>query len=246
MKLTLLGTTGYHPSDGRHTACMFLPEQGILLDAGTASFRLASYLQTPELDIFLTHAHLDHVIGLTYLFSVAYLHPLKAVRVHALAEKLEAVEKHLFAEVLFPKRPPMEFLPLRQIEPLPEGGRLVHFPLEHQGGSIGYRLQWPGHSMAYVTDTTASPKAAYIEKIRGVDLLLHECYFSDGDAEQAVHTGHSHTTPVAHVARQAGVGRLVLVHINPLATQKDPVGLDVARSIFPETVIGEDLMELEF
>jgi hypothetical protein len=36
------------------------------------------------------------------------------------------------------------------------------------------------------------------------------------------------------------------VHLNPLATEDDPIGLDVARAIFPATELGEDLMELEF
>lgn len=246
MRLILLGTTGYHPSETRHTACMLLPEHGVMLDAGTAMFRAPRFLKTGELDIFLTHVHLDHVIGLTYLFSVAHLHPLQQVRVHATVERLKAIDEHLFAEPLFPKRPPMEFLPLDGDEALPGGGRLTHFPLEHQGGSIGYRLDWPGHSMAYVTDTTASLEADYVERIRGVDLLLHECYFSDAQADWAIHTGHSHTTPVAQVARHARVGRLVLVHMNPLATEEDPIGLEVARAIFPATVLGTDLMELDF
>ncbi len=246
MKLILLGTTGYHPCETRQTACMFLPEHGVLLDAGTGMFRLPRFLRTSELDIFLTHVHLDHVIGLTYLFSVVALHPLDRVRVHGRPENLQAVEEHLFAEPLFPKRPPMEFLPLKDMEPLPAGGRLTHFPLKHQGDSVGYRLDWPGHSMAYVTDTTAEQDADYLARIRGVDLLLHECYFSDSEADWARRTGHSHTTPVAEVARRAGVGRLVLVHINPLAVGDDPIGLDTARKIFSETKIGEDLMELEF
>jgi len=42
------------------------------------------------------------------------------------------------------------------------------------------------------------------------------------------------------------VGRLVLVHLNPLATGDDPIGLGVARAIFPATTLGEDRMELEF
>ena len=37
MKLVLLGTTGYHPSDRSHTLCMVIPECGIMLDAGTVS-----------------------------------------------------------------------------------------------------------------------------------------------------------------------------------------------------------------
>ena len=70
MKLQLLGTAGYHPNDQRQTACLMLPEVGVVLDAGTAFYRVRDYLCTDELDIFLTHAHLDHVVGITYLFDV--------------------------------------------------------------------------------------------------------------------------------------------------------------------------------
>jgi len=246
MKLVLLGTSGYHPSQRRHTPCILIPECGIMLDAGTGMFRAARYLQSGELDIFLTHAHLDHVIGLSYLFSVLYEHPLDRVTVHAAAEKLAAIDEHLFSEHLFPKRPPYESRPLAAEVPLPAGGRLTHFPLAHQGGSVGFRLDWPGRSMAYVTDTTAAVDAEYVEKIGGVDLLVHECYFPDSAADWAQKTGHSCTTPVARVARKAKVRRLVLVHTNPLLRAADPIQVEVAREIFPATELGEDLMKLEF
>ena len=246
MKLVLLGTTGYHPNDRRQTPCLLLPECGVMLDAGTAIYRVGQYLPTPELDIFLTHAHLDHVIGLTYLFSVMHVHPLRRITLHALPEKLAAVEEHLFAEALFPDAAAVRVPPAGR-ELCPARRRPVDaFPAEHQGGSIGYRLDWPGHSMAYVTDTTADPDAAYVAKIRGVDLLVHECYFADAQAQWAQKVGHSHTTPVAQVAKRAGVKRLVLVHLNPLSTADDPIGLEVARAIFPNTILGEDRMELEF
>lgn len=246
MRLILLGTTGYHPNDRRHTPCLLLPECGLMLDAGTATYRAGEYLTKPELDIFLTHAHLDHVVGLTFLFSVMHVHPLKRITLHALPDKLEAVEKHLFSDALFPTRPPFELCPLEETFALSGGGLMTHFPLEHHGGSIGYRLDWPGHSMAYVTDTTANPNAAYVEKIRDVDLLIHECYYPDAQAKLAKKLGHSNATPVAQVARAAGVKRMVLVHLNPLSTSDDPIGLDTARAIFPNTILGEDRMELEF
>ena len=247
MKLVLLGTTGYHPNDGRETPCMLVPEFGIMLDAGTATYRASKYLQTSQLTILLTHAHLDHVVGLTYLFNVIHAHPLEEIVVRGAAKYLEAIDEHLFSDALFPVKPPMEFRPLgAPEEPLPGGGRMTHFPLAHPGGAVGYRLDWPGHSMAYVTDTSAAVDAPYVEKIGGVELLVHECYFSDANAEWARQTGHSWTTAVAQVAREAGVGRLVLVHLNPLSSKQDPIGLDVARAIFPDTRIGEDFMELEF
>ncbi len=248
MKLVLLGTTGYHPNEQRHTPCMLLPECGAMFDAGTAVFRAPRFLATSTLDIFLTHAHLDHIIGLTYLFSVVRQHPLERVRVFGEEEKLAAIDEHLFSEFIFPVRPPMEFFPMRSDEAveLMDGGRVSHFPLEHVGGTVGYRIDWPDRSMAYVTDTTAAPGSGYIEHIRGVDLLVHECYFPDGREDWAAKTGHSCTTPVAQVAKAAGVGRLVMVHVDPVVTDSDPIGLEVARGIFAKTEIGSDLQVIEF
>ena len=56
-----LGTAGYHPSETRHTSCLMLPEVGVVLDAGSGMFRVRDLLTTKTLDIFLSHAHLDHV-----------------------------------------------------------------------------------------------------------------------------------------------------------------------------------------
>lgn len=246
MRIVLLGTAGYHPCERRHTPCMLIAECGVMLDAGTGVFRAGPYLQGQQLDIFLTHAHLDHVIGLTYLWSLLQVHRLERVRVHGMEEHLAAVEQHLFAEPLFPARPPCQFVPLRGEEPLPGSGRLTYFRVEHPGGAVGFRLDWPGHCLAYVTDTTASPEAAYLDRIRGVDLLLHECYLPDAQAQLACQTGHSHTSAVAELARRAGVGRLVLIHISPLAPDDDPIGIQTAQALFPQTILGKDRMEIDF
>ena len=183
MKLILLGTGGYHPTDDRQTACLMIPELGVILDAGTALYRARNYLCTSELDIFLTHAHLDHAIGITHLIDVVRDKNVQRTTVHAMPDKLAAIEEHLLAPLLFPVRPPCDLRALAAEEPLAGGGRLTHFPLEHPGGSIGFRLDWPGRSMAYVTDTTAADDSPYLDAIRGVDLLVHECYFPDTQLE---------------------------------------------------------------
>jgi ribonuclease BN (tRNA processing enzyme) len=100
--------------------------------------------------------------------------------------------------------------------------------------------------MAYVTDTVAHPDAAYVEKLRGVDLLVHECYFTDEWQEQAELTGHSCLSRVADVAAKAGVKRLILVHINPLLQDDSELDLTAARRIFPNIEIGVDRMEVDF
>jgi ribonuclease Z len=246
MKLLLLGTAGYHPSARRHTACLMLPEIGLVLDAGTGFFRVRDWLKTSELDIFLTHAHLDHVVGLTYLFSTVHETCLQRARVHGAADHLRGVQEHLFSDELFPAMPPVSFHSLDGPVSIGEGGTLSCFPLVHPGGSLGYRLDWPGRSMAYVTDTTAHPDASYVEKIRGVDLLVHECNFPDRDKDFAEKTGHSCLSAVLANAEAARVKRLVLTHFSPLAFDDDPVGLEFAPTPTLPVSLGYDLQEIDF
>ncbi len=245
MKLILLGTGGYFPTEERHTACFMLPEIGVVLDAGSGMCRLAEYLRTDRLDVFLTHSHLDHVSGLTYLVNLLPAPMLSRTIVHGEEEKIAAVQEHLFARLIFPVQPGFACQPLNASFPLPDGGLLTHFPLEHPGGSVGYRLDWPSHSMAYVTDTTAHAKATYVDKLRDVDLLIHEAYFANDHANLPAITGHSSLQPVAQLAAAANVGRLVLVHIDPQGST-DKFDLQAARRIFPQLELGVDRMEIDF
>ena len=246
MKLVLLGTTGYHPTDRRQTACFMLPEIGVVLDAGTGMFRVAQHLATDTLDVFLTHVHLDHVVGVSFLFDVLCNRPMQHVRVHAEREKIAAVEERLIAPPFFPVALPCEYAALDGPVSVGGGGVATHFALSHPDGSVGFRLDWPERSLAYVSDTTASVTASYVDKIWGVDVLLHECYFGDGDEKHAALTGHSCLTQVLRVAAAAQVGRLILVHINPLYDDDAQLGLEAARHLFPNTTIGVDGMTIEF
>lgn len=243
MRVVCLGTGGYHPNERRHTACVMLPEIGVVFDAGTGFFRVPEHLQTDELDVFLSHAHLDHICGLTYLIVSIVSGKLKRIRIHSAPKYLSAVRTHLLANDLFPVLPPFEWIPLAERVVLADGATVTHHPLTHPGGSIGYRIDWPGRSMAYVTDTTVDGK--YTEFLRGTTLLLHECNFSDEQAEWAVKTGHSRTSSVAQLAKDAAVSRLALLHIDPERSDDDPVGLAAARALFPATILAEDGMVLE-
>lgn len=247
MKLAFLGTAGYHPNEHRQTTCVAIPEAGIVLDAGTGMFRLPQHLATDSIDILLSHAHLDHIVGLTYLLDILYQRPLQEVRVHGSADKLAAIREHLFAEALFPVEPPYVAVPIPSEDSFMLGKvRARHFPLRHPGGSRGYRLDFLGSSLAYVTDTTAATDEPYVEAIRGVDLLIHECNFGDGMEDYAERTGHSCLSAVVDVASRAEVGALILMHFNPLTHGIDPEQLAAAQERLPSIILAEDGMEIEF
>ena len=244
MRVEFLGTSGFHPTERRQTSSVLLPEIGVAFDAGTGMFRAPKRLATPELTIFLSHAHLDHVCGLTYLLPPIYDGTIRRATVRGTAATLEAVRDHLFAPAVFPIRIPFEFEELSGDMTVPGDGRVTYRLQQHPGGSIGYRIDWPGRSLAYVTDTFAD--RGYDDFVCGVDLLIHECNFPDDLRDLALRTGHSHTTPVCEMARDAGVGRLILTHFDPYAALDDPVDLARARSIFPPTDVAEDKMAAEF
>lgn len=244
MRVEFLGTSGFHPTEKRHTSCVLLPELGIVFDAGTGMFRLTSRLQTKSLAIFLSHSHLDHIVGLTYLLPPLIDGTIEQATVYGSARSINAVQRHLFAEEVFPVAVPLKYVEVSERGTVPGEGRLSVHAQPHPGGSLGYRIDWPDRSLAYVTDTTADGSS--IEFVRCVDLLIHECTFRDDLRDLALQTGHSHTTPVCELARDAGVKRLVLTHFDPYAALEDPVDLPKACTIFPQTVVAEDKMVVEF
>jgi ribonuclease BN (tRNA processing enzyme) len=113
--------------------------------------------------------------------------------------------------------------------------------------SLGYRLDWTengrSRSFAYITDTVVD--GTYTDFIRGVDVLVHECYFKDQQADFARLTGHSHITPVLELARECGAGRLILTHLDPLSAESDPIDLASHIGLFPNTTIANDRTEFE-
>jgi len=231
-----LGTNGYFPTAGRQTMCVLVaaPGAALLLDAGSGVARLAEpdvrahLAGVARLEIVLSHYHLDHVVGLSFLPGVLDGTP---VRIHAPAPPLvaagsEALDR-LLAPPLFPV--PLHRWPI-EVDVAPYSAArldLGAFALttraqKHPGGSVGLRL---GNQLAYITDTVLDP--ATIDFARGVDTLMHEVWLDDAEAQQidAGRAGHSSASGVADFARAAKVRRLVPVHHHPKRNETSQAAL---------------------
>jgi ribonuclease Z len=76
------------------------------------------------------------------------------------------------------------------------------------------------------------PCAATVEAARGADLLVHDCTFSDAEAERARETHPATAREAGRVAAEAGVERLVLTHLSTRYDREWQPLLDQARDAF--------------
>lgn len=253
MRVEFLGTAGYHPSETRHTTGIFVPDaapdHAFLLDGGSGTFRLNGRALPPNLHIFLSHAHLDHTCGLTFLYDTAHLYrqnqnqDLK-ITLYGDAKTRGAVGEHLFAPLLFPLELKWDWQEIEAAQPFEVAGVKINTALlTHPGGSLGYRFDWPQTALGFITDTARDP--SYLDLIRGVELLIHERNFSDRYAEIAQASGHCTSRDLVEVARVSGAKGVAAMHFNPL-TPTDPLEEDYVYGQIENVVAAKDGMILEF
>lgn len=100
----------------------------------------------------------------------------------------------------------------------------------------------PPRSYAYCSDTRYMPQLH--EAVRGVTVLYHESTYDDSCADRARLYYHSTAGQAATVARDAGVGRLVLGHYSARYENEEAI-LSDARAIFPESVLSNEGMVID-
>lgn len=224
-ELIPLGTNGFYSSYGRQTMSFLLLGSGraLLLDAGTGTARLGEpeirrHFEGPEapkrLDIVLSHYHLDHIVGLTYL-GTAWQGP---VRLFGPAPPLVDSSPRRALDHLLSAPLGIGDLPIPiEVEAYDADFEIdgVSFWIrrqEHPGGSVGLRLD---NQIAYVTDTVAD--AETVELVRGVGMLLHDCWTNDelAAAEPRLIAGHSTIESAIEIAERAEVAALAPVHHHP-------------------------------
>ena len=258
MRVTLLGTIGWMPSDRRETTC-FACRAGdslFIFDAGTGLRRLREPAQAALLEgardvhLFLTHYHLDHVCGLAYLPGVL---PGRRLVIHAPAIALSGVDPERAVAGLL-RRPynPRDWEELTDLslEPVVAGaneiaGHVVRVRAQqHSDVSVAYRVD---DAFVLATDTRIDPETAAFAA--GVGLLLHEAWYNAADPHtdempvelRAGYASHSEAGAVAGLAAEADVGRLVPIHLNPLHDETYYAALEAAaRAIFPRTDVLAD------
>jgi len=237
---------------GRHT---------FIFDAGTGIRQLGTALvqaaNTTDFDIFLSHGHIDHVVGLPFfapLFVKDQVVRVWGGNLQAAGGVKQAVKK-LMSFPFFPLQ--VDALQARlefhdfsagdSINPRP-GITVRTAPLNHPGGATGYRIDYDGRSVAYITDMEigAAPlDPALVELLNGVSLLILDTTYTNEELPTHVGWGHSSWQQGIALANAANAGRLCLFHHDP--DHDDDVMDSIAakaEALRPGTVVAREGLKL--
>jgi ribonuclease Z len=249
VKLVVLGSSCLVATETRrptHLACLGI-EHGLLIDCGVSPrgrLEDLGFDRDRIGDIFITHFHPDHAAGLPLFLMELCLRGRRApIRVHAGAETIRHLRKvlQMYGWRKMPGLFPVAYhmVKRRKRETVLENRefRVLSAPVRHVVPTLGVRVELLAAGKSFVFSADTEPSGNLVALARDADLLIHEA--TGGGA------GHSSAAQAALIARDARVGKLLLIHTDPYA---DPEAmLAEAKAVFRGGVdIAADKMEIEW
>ncbi|MBX9929211.1 MAG: hypothetical protein K2X99_09890 [Gemmatimonadaceae bacterium] len=257
LRLQFWGTRGSIPSPGAktvryggNTPCLELrTESGrlIILDAGTGIRELGRSLidrangAPIRGDIFLTHAHWDHIQGFPFFAPIFQRgNHFLVWGSKTLERSIDTVLRDQFSPVVFPVSfeqldATIDFSEIAAGEQRENDGYVVEaFGVRHPGGALGYRFHEPGapeRALVYISDNELGSGGAYggpadwkeqlIGFARGARVLIHDTTYTTEEYDHHRGWGHSTYADGVELAIAAQAETLVLFHHEPRRTDEE-------------------------
>jgi len=224
---------------GGNTPCVSLEmSRGPLLvfDAGTGIKALSNHLMASkrkrlDVKVFISHPHWDHINALPF-FVPLYV-PGNSVEILGPCQEETCVEDFLQEQmdgVYFPITAQEFGAQVRYRNLREESFRIDHVTihtmlLNHPGHCLGYRIEYRGRSICYITDNELYPAEVglrddgYVRKLERfvaeADVLITDTTYMDDEYRNHVNWGHSPLSEVVGLAHRAKVRVLHLFHHDP-------------------------------
>jgi phosphoribosyl 1,2-cyclic phosphodiesterase len=237
--ITFWGARGSLPVSGKqylyvggNTACVHVRcgERELVFDAGSGIPALGKAMHqrgVDELQLFFSHSHYDHILGLPFFEPL--FDPRVGVTVWAghLFGRMGAREMvHAFLNSPWTERNAcvdhlaVTFNDFKPGSLLDAGGgvQIKTAALNHPGGCVGYRIEFGRRAAALVYDVEHTPgelDPVVLDLMQGADIVVYDSAYDDGEMETFKGFGHSSWQQGIRLATTAGAKRLALFHHMP-------------------------------
>ncbi|MDX1352602.1 MAG: MBL fold metallo-hydrolase, partial [Thiomicrorhabdus sp.] len=197
--IKVLGAAGSLDQD---RSCITLQlNQTTLIDAGNVIRPLGKASRYIE-QVFLTHAHFDHITDLPFLIETFFEERQKPLTIFALQDTLETLQNHIFNNHIWPEFQKIEHkllkVPMLKFQPITIGESfqtqdltITAISANHSKGSCGYVVKQNGYSCLITGDTYINPQIAQtINNDNSIQSLLIDISFPSDLAELAEQSKH--------------------------------------------------------
>ena len=216
---------------GGNTSCLELRlgSEHLVLDAGTGIRELGRRFLEQDVRqarLLLTHTHWDHINGFPF-FGPGF-QPGRSFHIMAGHLKRDGGVREVFAGQMsrptFPvpleaMRAALTFEDFNAGESFRFGEVVVKTaPLNHPNGATGYRIEYAGKALAYVTDTehvVGKPDQNVLALIQGADLVIYDSTYTDDEFQSHIGWGHSTWQEAVRLSKAAQVKQLAIFHHDP-------------------------------
>lgn len=212
MRVHVVGSSGTFPAPGRPASGYVIEQQRtrVWCDAGPGTF-MSLPLDSDLIDaVVISHQHPDHCADLMAAYHAWTYRPdpREPVPLYAPGSVWERL-------VGFIEKEPscFAFSEVGTGDHVDVGPLGIDFvEMDHSVPTVGSRWEGANRTLFFTGDT--GPGGDWRQLVEGVDVMLSEASYQDATQDDT-YPQHMSAAEAAAIAREAGVGRLVLTHIPP-------------------------------